>query len=83
MSETHPFKNDDTASTFFKVIATSELFQGGRVLIPKKVRDLLHLKDDGTVIWIQYGDKIIIDTAVRDQFFKPVWREWEKKKKEG
>jgi len=74
--------DNEIENKFFKVIATSDVFQGGKTLIPKKVRVILGIKDDeDTVIWMQYGDKIIVDTSKRDAFFEPVWRVYEEKLK--
>jgi len=42
---------------------TAKITSKGQITLPKKVRDLLHLKEGGVVVFEQEDDKIVIKPA--------------------
>jgi antitoxin PrlF len=42
---------------------TAKITSKGQITLPKKVRDLLHLREGGVVIFEQEADKIVIKPA--------------------
>lgn len=69
-----------------KIIATSKVFQDGRIVIPAEVREMLGIiKEDDTIMWMLDAERIYVMSskgAVEEvQFMKPVWRPYEEKLK--
>ncbi len=42
---------------------TAKITSKGQITLPKKVRDILHLKEGGVVVFEQENDKIVIKPA--------------------
>jgi AbrB family looped-hinge helix DNA binding protein len=42
---------------------TAKITSKGQITLPKKVRDLLHLKEGGVVVFEQEEDRIVIKSA--------------------
>ena len=42
---------------------TAKITSKGQITLPKKVRDLLHLKEGGVVVFEQEDDKIVLKPA--------------------
>ncbi len=42
---------------------TAKITSKGQITLPKKVRDILHLKEGGVVVFEQEDDKIVIKPA--------------------
>jgi AbrB family looped-hinge helix DNA binding protein len=42
---------------------TAKITSKGQITLPKKVRDLLHLREGGVVVFEQENDKIVIKAA--------------------
>ena len=70
--------------TAVEVIATSKVFQRGKVQLPSEVRERLNLKDGDKVVWFQFQGRIYVRKALPDLFrLTDSGRIEELKKREG
>lgn len=72
-----------------EIIATSKVFQDGKIVIPSEVRKKLGIKkEDDTIVWIQATDEKRIyvmsskGAAEEVELMRPHWIDWPKGKKE-
>jgi len=46
-----------------RIVATSKIFQHGKIVVPKEVREVLGLSDGDKLVWIFEGGRIFVMNA--------------------
>jgi len=50
----------------YAILAKTKIGRMSRTTVPEEVRDFLRVKEGDEIVWIQEGDKVIVDRARKE-----------------